>query len=227
MAASLITGPFFDNDAEAIYKALLGIGLNTNAAAGVAGNIYQESHGNPGIGSGAGGGLFGETLANGGSTTGGTLAEQIAALAAYIKTNGSIADVNAHASSPEAAATYFMSQYERPDPALENEAARVDAAEWVAQAASSGNWGTSSGTPAPSSGSGLLSFPSQITDFMSDADSLISHLAWLVNPASWLRIVAFLIGVTLLLFAIYALVAVSEGSDSIIPKMPTIMPVPV
>ena len=206
------------------------MGLSTNAAAGVAGNIYQESGGNPSVGSGAGGGLFGETLANGGSTGGGSMAEQLAALAKYIAANGSISDVNAHASTPEAAAIYFMQRYERPNVALENQANRVAAADFVASAAKSGNWGTSagtSGTPAGGGGSGLLDFPSSITDAFKSADKLVNALMWLVNPASWVRIAAFLIGAALLLVALYALIAVGEGSDKMMPSMPTIMPVPV
>lgn len=224
MTATLPTGAF--ENAEAIYKGLLAMGLSTNAAAGVAGNIYQESHGNPGSPSGAGGGLFGETVANGGSTTGGSLTEQLQALAAYIAKNGSISDINAHASTPQAAADYFSDNYERPGiPDLSN---REDAAEWVAQAAQSGNWGTSQGTPPPANGQGgLLSFPGEITNFFSDFDAFVSKLAWLVNPASWLRIGAFLVGVTLLLLALYALIAVGEGSTDIFPKMPSVMPVPV
>lgn len=226
--ASLPTGPFLN--AEAIYKGLLAMGLSTNAAAGVAGNIYQESHGNPGIGSNAGGGLFGETIANSGSTSGGSLTEQLSALKAYIQKFGSIGDVNAHADTPAAAASYFMSNYEKPNAAAANEATRVAAAEWVAEAAKSGNWGTSAGSnPAPASGGGsggILSFPSQITDFFSEADKLVTAIAWLAAPASWVRIVAFLAGVALLLFAIHALVAVGEGGD-IMPKMPTVMPIPV
>jgi hypothetical protein len=209
------------------------MGLSTNAAAGVAGNIYQESGGNPSVGSSAGGGLFGETLANGGATGGGSMTEQLAALAAYIKKNGSIADVNAHASTPEAAAVYFMQRYERPNPALENEPNRVAAAQYVATAASSGNWGTSKGTnnpssnPAPTGAGGFGIDFSGITPFFSSADTLVSKLMWLINPASWVRIGAFLAGAALLLIAVYAFIAIGEGSDNIMPSMPSVIPVPI
>jgi hypothetical protein len=226
--ASLPTGTF--ENAELIYKALLKMGLSTDAAAGVAGNIYQESHGNPGSSSGVGGGLFGEELQNGGTVSGGTLTEQLAALAKYIAANGSISDINAHASSPAAAATYFCNQYERPGtPDLAN---RTAAAEWVAEAAKSGNWGSSSGSSSSSSssssdGGGPLSFPSEITGFFGDAEQFVNKIAWLTMPASWLRIAAFLAGVALILIAIYAFVSVGEGSDSIMPHIPSVMPVPV
>ena len=228
MTASLPTGAFAN--AEAIYQALLSMGLNANAAAGVAGNIYQESHGNPGAGNAAGGGLFGETIANGGSAGGGSLTSQLSALKSYIAANGSVADINAHASSPAAAAAYFSNQYERPGiPALSN---REAAAEWVAQAAQSGNWGTSAGTAAAGVGggsSGILGDiwgGSGIPQFVQDADTFITLLAWIVNPSSWVRIGAFIIGVALLLFAIHALIAVGEGGD-IAPSLPNIVPVPV
>jgi hypothetical protein len=221
-----VTGADYPN-AEVIYKGLLAMGLSTNAAAGVAGNIYQESGGNPDAGSGAGGGLFGETIANGGSAGGGTMAEQLAALKAYIQQNGSIAQINANASTPEAATIYFMNQYERPDVALENEANRVAAANYVAAAAKSGNWGTSSGTPGsggtPTGGggdSGLLSVPSQITDFFSDFNTIVKYMA---APTTWVRIGAFLAGTALLLMAIYALISAAEGGI----QLPNVVPVPI
>jgi hypothetical protein len=223
-----VTGADYPN-AEVIYKGLLAMGLSTNAAAGVAGNIYQESGGNPSAPSGAGGGLFGEEIQNGGSAGGGTMTEQLAALAKYIAANGSIADVNAHASTPEAAAVYFMQRYEKPNVALENEANRVAAADYVAAAAKSGNWGTSAGTNgSPSSGgagSGLLSIPQDIIGFFDDIDKVVKYVA---APTSWIRIIAFLGGVILLGAAIYALIAAAEGGspmDNI--QMPNIVPVPV
>jgi Phage tail lysozyme len=224
-----VTGADYPN-AEVIYKGLLAMGLSTNAAAGVAGNIYQESGGNPSSSSGAGGGLFGEEIQNGGTTGGGSMTEQLAALAKYIAANGSIADVNSHASSPTAAAIYFMQRYEKPNVALENEANRVAAATYVAAAAKSGNWGTSAGTSGstPSgggSGSGLLSFPNEIINFFGDAKKVVDALMWLTMPASWVRITAFLAGVLLLLIALHAFLAVGEG-DAIMPKMPAIVPVP-
>jgi Phage tail lysozyme len=221
--ASLPTGPFLN--AEAIYKGLLALGLNANAAAGVAGNIYQESHGNPGAANSAGGGLFGETVQNSGSVGGGTLAEQLAALAKYISANGSVADINAHASSPSAAAAYFSAQYERPGiPALSN---REAAANWVAEAAQSGNWGAGvAANPASGGGGGLLDLGPQITGFFTDADKFVTALMWLVSPGSWVRIGAFIAGVALILLAAHALLAVGEGT-SLMPEMPKVMPVPI
>src|ERR1700722_13277314 len=210
--ASLPTGPF--ENAEAIYKGLLAMGLSTNAAAGVAGNIYQESGGNPSSSSGAGGGLFGEEIQNGGSVGGGTMTEQLAALAKYIAANGSIADVNSHASTPEAAAVYFMQKYERPNVALENEANRVAAANYVASAAKSGDWGTSAGSgtnpPAGGGAGGLLSIPQEIIGFFDDIDKVIKFIA---APTAWIRIIAFLGGMILLGAAIYALIAAAEGGS--------------
>lgn len=222
--ASLPTGPFLN--AQAIYKGLLAMGLTPNAAAGVAGNIYQESHGNPSSGSSAGGGLFGETIQNGGSASGGSLTQQLDALGKYIAANGSISDINAHASSPKAAADYFSSKYERPGiPALSN---REAAAEWVASSAQSGNWGAGvTATPAGTGGGsgGILDIPSQITGFFSDANKFVTLLMWIAQPSSWLRIGAFIAGIALLLFAIHALIAAANGDPLV--KMPSVIPVPV
>jgi hypothetical protein len=231
--SGLPTGPFLN--AEAIYKGLLAMGLSTNAAAGVAGNIYQESHGNPGIGSSAGGGLFGETIANSGSASGGSLAQQLSALAAYIAKNGSISDINAHASTPKEASDYFEKQYERPNAALANTSAREAAADWVISSAKSGNWGSSggtAGTPAPtadtSGGSGIgISWPPDLLSFFSTADETVTALIWLTKPSNWIRIVAFLIAIAILLFAVYAFISISEGNSQVFPTMPKVMPVPI
>jgi hypothetical protein len=228
----LPTGPFLN--AEAIYKGLLSMGLSTDAAAGVAGNIYQESHGNPGIGSSAGGGLFGETIANAGSSSGGSLTEQLSALKNYIAKNGSVAEINAHASSPTEAAQYFMQQYERPNAAAANESARVDAANWVADSAKSGNWGSSSGTDtpdtaAPASGDssgGLLSIPYDITNFFTQADTVVKSLMWLTKPGNWVRIIAFFGALAILFFAVHAMLAVGQGDGApLLPKVPMVVPV--
>lgn len=227
--AGLPTGPFLN--AEAIYKGLLAMGLSTNAAAGVAGNIYQESHGNPGSASSAGGGLFGETVANAGSVSGGSLTEQLAALEAYIKKNGSIADINAHASTVQEATDYFEKQYERagaPDLSV-----REAGAAWVASSVKTGNWGTSAGSSASttdtaSSSGGLgISWPSDITNFFKQADDTVTALMWITKPGNWVRIVAFLGAVAVLLFAVYAFISIGEGNSQVFPSMPKIMPVPV
>lgn len=117
VTVSLPTGPM--QHESAIYGALRGMGLSPVAAAGVEGNLYQESHGDPHIYSPVGGGLFGLTNENGGSPNGGSLPYELHKLNVYIAQNGSIADVNAHAtgSTPEAqaasAARDFVLRYER------------------------------------------------------------------------------------------------------------------
>jgi hypothetical protein len=70
-----------------------------------------------------------------------------------------------------------------------------------------------------------LSFPSDITGFFHDAKDFVDALLWIVNPASWLRIGSFMIGVILILFAIYALMKV--GSNEPLFKMPQVVPVPI
>lgn len=220
-------------NAQAIYSYLVGAGLSPNAAAGVAGNIERESKGNPeSVGSG-GNGLIGWTPPLSGAVTGNVqkdLQFQLAHVIQYINANGSIADINANASSPSAAAKYFSDKYERPGiPALSE---RIQAAIDVASAAKSGNWkgsaniSSASLTSASGGLGGLLSFPTQITTFFSDANDFVKAIMWLAQPSSWIRIGAFIIGVALLLFAIHAFLAVGEGGD-IFPKAPAIVPVPV
>jgi Phage tail lysozyme len=223
-------------NAQAIYSFLVGKGLTPNAAAGIAGNIQRESGGNPeSVGTG-GNGLIGWTPPLSGAVTGNPTADlqfQLNALMTYISQNGSIADINANSSTPTAAATYFSDKYERPGiPALSQ---RIQAAVDVANAAKSGNWKGStsltsgSGTPAGGSGGGsggILDFPSQITTFFKSADTFVTTLMWITKPEHWVRILAFLAGIALLLFAIHALIAVGEGGK-IMPDMPNIIPVPV
>jgi len=105
------TGPMMNS--KAIAVGLFKMGLNKKAVAGVMGNIYQESHGNPHIFSSAGGGLFGLTIANGGRPGGGSLSYELGKLRQYIATNGSVSDINRHAGTAAEAAQYFCTKYER------------------------------------------------------------------------------------------------------------------
>lgn len=209
-------------NAQAIWNFLTSHGFNDNAAAGILGNIEQESGGNPSAGSNPPGSGLIQQL---GYPTGTTLAAAMNAMMVYIKANGSVADINAHASSPSGAALYFSQKYERPgNPQNQN---REQSANDVAAAAKSGNW--QQGTAAASTGGGgggILDFPSQITGFFSQADTFVTTLLWITKPSNWVRIIAFLGGVALLLFAIHALIAVGEGGD-IMPKMPNVVPVPI
>lgn len=91
--------------------------------------------------------------------------------------------------------------------------------------------GVEGGSSTPTSGGsgsgsgGIISWPSEITGFFSDANTLVTKLAWLAAPASWVRIVAFLAGVALLLFAIHALIAAGKGEPLV--SVPPVIPVPV
>jgi Lysozyme like domain len=88
-----------------------------------------------------------------------------------------------------------------------------------------GNTAPAANTPASTTSIPGLSWPGEITSFFSDSQKFIDKLMWLVNPSSWLRIGAFIIGVALLLFAVYALISVGEGGP-IVPH-PNIVPVPI
>jgi Phage tail lysozyme len=149
-------------NAEQIYKYLTGHGYSGKAAAGIAGNMEQESGGNPeSVGSG-GGGLIGFTPLPSGYVTGHPakdLATQLSALLAYNRnqSNASLSTLNSEG-SPSAAAIYYMNEYERPAKATENEANRVDSAVATYNAAQSGNWGNGGGLGATTDvgGSGNL-----------------------------------------------------------------------
>ena len=121
------------------YAAIVGFltshGYTGNAAAGIAGNIYQESGGNPESEGDGGGGLIGWTPLPGGYVTGNPAADLQTQLAAILTFNRIwaqyIPTLNA-ASSPAAAAAIYVTDFERAGiPAVGN---REAAAEAVASA---------------------------------------------------------------------------------------------
>jgi hypothetical protein len=110
-------------------------GYTKMAAAGIAGNIYQESKGDPeSVGTG-GGGLIGWTPLPAGFVTGnpaGDLQTQLGALLTYNQQWAQYIPVLNAATSPVAAADTYMNDFERPGiPAAYN---REGAAAAVAQA---------------------------------------------------------------------------------------------
>ncbi len=115
----------------AIVNFLTSHGYTGNAAAGIAGNIWQESGGNPeSVGSG-GGGLIGWTPLPGGYVTGNPSADLQTQLAAILTFNQIwsqyIPALNA-ASSPAAAAAIYVTDFERAGiPAVANREAAAQA----------------------------------------------------------------------------------------------------
>jgi hypothetical protein len=102
------------------YAAIVGFltahGYTGNAAAGIAGNIYQESGGNPESEGDGGGGLIGWTPLPGGYVTGNPAADLQTQLAAILTFNQIwsqyVPTLNA-ASSPAAAADIYVTDFER------------------------------------------------------------------------------------------------------------------
>lgn len=231
-------------NAQVIWNFLIKAGFNDNAAAGILGNIEQESGGSVTAGSMSSGyGLIqwtpGSAYASEGIDSGSEaqqLTNQLAAIITYIKANGSISAINAASTSPQAAALYFSTNYERPDPALANNANREASAEAVLQAAKSGNWPSGSGTTSSDSTStdsllssggflgdlGSLLGLSGAASFAGDLDSLLTKILWLFNPASWVRIGSFLVAIILL---IVALIIFTKADQKISAPVP--VPVPV
>jgi len=100
----------------AIVSFLLANGYTHNAAAGIAGNIYQESKGNPeSVGMG-GGGLIGWTPLQSGMVTGNLTADlqtQLSALLTYNRIWSSYIPALNAASSPSSAAYIYVTDFER------------------------------------------------------------------------------------------------------------------
>lgn len=115
---------------------LMSHGYSKAAAAGILGNMWQESGGNPESGTPSAGGLIGWTgnwssYSSSAMQTGSPwrdLTVQLRALLRYNETNGSRGDINAHASSAAAAASHYCFNYERPGiPALSSRIAAANA----------------------------------------------------------------------------------------------------
>ncbi|MDR0344819.1 MAG: phage tail-type lysozyme domain-containing protein [Nocardiopsaceae bacterium] len=123
-------GPLPANYAT-IVSFLMAHGYTGNAAAGIAGNIYQESMGNPeSVGSG-GGGLIGWTPLPGGLVTGNEAADLQAQLKAILDFNQQwsqyLPALNG-AGSPAAAADIYVTDFERAGiPATSNREAAASA----------------------------------------------------------------------------------------------------
>jgi Phage tail lysozyme len=102
------------------YAAIVGFltshGYTGNAAAGIAGNIYQESGGNPESEGDGGGGLIGWTPLPGGYVTGNPAADlqtQLAAILAFNQIWSQYVPTLNAASSPAAAADIYVTDFER------------------------------------------------------------------------------------------------------------------
>jgi hypothetical protein len=119
----------------AIMEFLTEHGYTGMAAAGIAGNMYQESGGNPESASHYAGGLIGWTPLPGGYVTGNAAADLRTQLAAVLTFNDQYPQdvvVLNEATSPAGAADIYMNDFERPGfPAAAN---REAAAEAVARA---------------------------------------------------------------------------------------------
>jgi len=118
-----------------IVEFLIAHGYTKMGAAGIAGNIYQESRGDPeSVGTG-GGGLIGWTPLPGGFVTGNPAADlqtQLAALLSYNQQWIQYVPMLNAATSPASAADVYMNYFERPGiPAASN---REGAAIAIAQA---------------------------------------------------------------------------------------------
>jgi hypothetical protein len=134
-ACSASSSPFLPANYATIVDFLVAHGYSGNAAAGIAGNIFQESKGNPeSVGSG-GGGLIGWTPLPAGFVTGNPAADlqtQLNQLLIYNQGWHQFVPALNAASSPAQAAEIYMLDFERP--LLNIATNRVASAEAVAAA---------------------------------------------------------------------------------------------
>ena len=115
LSCNLSDGLLPDN-VTAIVTFLLAHGYSDNAAAGIAGNMYQESKGNPESEGMGGGGLIGFTPLPGGYVTGNPAADLQTQLEAVLTYNqqwsGYLPELN-DAASPADAAYIYVTDFER------------------------------------------------------------------------------------------------------------------
>jgi hypothetical protein len=126
-------------NAMSIYEFLTARGYTANAAAGILGNIEQESEGNPDAGSNPPGSGLIQQLGYPANTS---LAQAEQAILNYdnnIIGSALVAQLNQQP-NPTAAALFYSENFEKPNAALANNANREASAVLVAQAAQSGNW---------------------------------------------------------------------------------------
>jgi hypothetical protein len=115
LSCNLSDGMLPDN-VTAIVSFLLAHGYSDNAAAGIAGNMYQESKGNPESEGMGGGGLIGFTPLPAGYVTGNPAADLQTQLEAVLAYNqqwaGYLPELNS-AASPADAASVYVTDFER------------------------------------------------------------------------------------------------------------------
>ena len=115
LSCSLSYGMLPDN-VTAIVSFLLAHGYSDNAAAGIAGNMYQESKGNPESEGMGGGGLIGFTPLPGGYVTGNVevdLQTQLSAVLTYNQQWASYLPALQDAATPADAASIYVTDFER------------------------------------------------------------------------------------------------------------------
>ena len=110
------SGGLLPDNVTAIVSFLLAHGYSDNAAAGIAGNMYQESKGNPESEGMGGGGLIGFTPLPSGYVTGNYSADLETQLEAVLTYNqqwsGYLPELN-DAGSPASAASIYVTDFER------------------------------------------------------------------------------------------------------------------
>ncbi len=111
-----VSSGMLPENVTAIVSFLLAHGYSDNAAAGIAGNMYQESKGNPESEGDGGGGLIGFTPLPGGYVTGDVAADlqtQLSAVLTYNQQWASYLPALNAAATPADAADIYVTDFER------------------------------------------------------------------------------------------------------------------
>jgi len=168
-------------NAKAIYEFLVSHGYSSNGAAGIVGNIEQESGGNPAAPTG---GLIQILRGGPGYTSNTSLAAQMNSILAYNNAQGSalIQQLNQQ-SSPSAAALFYSERFERPLASAANNPNREQSANDVAAAAKSGNW--KAGSPSVVDSANAVGGPTYsdlgVPSVLSGASGLLKDVATVLD----------------------------------------------
>lgn len=185
-------------NAKTIWDFLLGHGYSQDAAAGILGNIEQESGGNPEAGGPGNAGIIQWTPGSKAAPkqpimTGNPQADlgaQLTDLLTYNNQQGASAmQALQAAGSPQAAALVYSQRFERPLASAANNPNREASAQAVLKAAQSGQWPSattgSTGSTGSSSGSGSSTDdPAGLHQFISSGSSALKDTGSLLHGAA-------------------------------------------
>ena len=232
------------SNAQVIWDDLIAAGASPLQAAGIEGNIAQESGGNPesqvpdptgtdpsawshglvmwndaGAGAGISGGANGKNAGSWGQYITGNPTADIGAQIDYLVQHGALAD--ATGTTPQDVALHFEQAFERAAPQYANLPNREDSAAMVANAAATGVWPTT--TSAAGTATGVWPATTSATGTAQTTGILSNAVGSIWSPPSGLitRALLVIVGLALLIVGVNALTKTNQGPTDILLQAPS------